>query len=188
MSATAPHSRPNRRIVWLLALVFFAPLCLSFVMYYGSSWRPAGHTNHGLLIEPPRTLPAVGAGLFTGKWSLVYVGAGDCDAACRRALYFMRQTYLGLGNLTPRVQRVFIVTGNCCDHALLEREYSGLITFDPPALERAALLAQFPADARAAMLYIVDPRGNLMMRYDSQASPRGLHEDLEKLLHLSHIG
>ena len=38
------------------------------------------------------------------------------------------------------------------------------------------------------MLYIVDPRGNLMMRYDAQANPRGLHEDLEKLLNLSHIG
>ncbi len=188
MSAAAPHTRANRRILWLLAAVFFAPLCLSFVMYYGSSWRPAGHTNHGLLIEPPRTLPAVGAGLFMGKWSLVYVGGGDCEAACRRSLYFMRQTYLGLGNLMPRVQRVFIVSANCCDRALLEREYPGLITLDPPALERAALLAQFPADERAAMLYIVDPRGNLMMRYDAQANPRGLHEDLEKLLNLSHIG
>jgi hypothetical protein len=58
MNATVPHTRANRRILWLLAAVFFAPLCLSFVMYYGSSWRPAGHTNHGLLIEPPRTLPA----------------------------------------------------------------------------------------------------------------------------------
>jgi hypothetical protein len=55
-------------------------------------------------------------------------------------------------------------------------------------IERAALLAQFPADERAGMLYIVDPRGNLMMRYDAQANPRGLHEDLEKLLNLSHIG
>jgi hypothetical protein len=71
---------------------------------------------------------------------------------------------------------------------LLEREYPGLITLEPPASERAALLAQFPAAERAATLYIVDPRGNLMMRYDERANPRGLHEDLEKLLSLSHIG
>jgi hypothetical protein len=100
----------------------------------------------------------------------------------------MRQTYLGLGNLMPRVQRVFIVSAKCCDRALLEREYPGLITLDSSALERGALLAQFPADERASMLYVVDPRGNLMMRYDAQANPRGLHEDLEKLLNLSHIG
>jgi hypothetical protein len=188
MSAIVPRApTSNRRTLWLLAVVFFGPLALSFALYYGSSWRPPGHTNHGILIQPPRPLPATG-GLFTGKWSLVYVGAGDCDAACRQGLYVMRQTHLGLGHLLPRVQRVFIVTEQCCDRALLEREYPGLITLEPPASERAALLAQFPAAERAATLYIVDPRGNLMMRYDERANPRGLHEDLEKLLSLSHIG
>jgi hypothetical protein len=182
-----PPPAPNRRILALLAVAFFAPLGLSFALYYGSSWRPAGHTNHGVLIQPPRPLPATG-GVFTGKWSLVYVGAGDCDAACRQALYVMRQTHLGLGHLLPRVQRVFIVTEQCCDRAWLERENPGLITLEPSPGERAALLAQFPAAQRAAMLYIVDPHGNLMMRYDQGANPRGLHEDLEKLLSLSHIG
>jgi glutathione peroxidase-family protein len=37
-------------------------------------------------------------------------------------------------------------------------------------------------------VFIVDPKGNLMMRYDAHAVPKGLHEDLQKLLNLSHIG
>jgi hypothetical protein len=188
MSATAllPTPRSRRTLLWLVVL-FFAPLLLSFALYYGSSWRPAGQTNHGTLIEPPRPLP-LAAGVLTGKWSLVYVGSGDCDADCRNVLYVMRQTQLGLGHLLPRVQRVFLASARCCDRAFLEREHPGLLTLDPPASDRAALLAEFPADERDTTVFIVDPRGNLMMRYDAHADPKGLHEDLEKLLNLSHIG
>jgi hypothetical protein len=176
----------SKRILVLLVLLFFAPLLASFAMYYGFHWRPAGQTNHGTLIEPPRPLPA--AGVFSGKWSLVYLGKGNCDDSCHSTLYFMRQTYLGLGHLIPRLQQVFLVTADCCDRAFLEREHPGLITLDSQASEATALPAQFPADQRASTLFIVDPKGNLMMRYDAHADPRGLHDDLVKLLNLSHIG
>ena len=173
----------------VLMLVFFAPLVLSFAMYYGWHWRPAGQTNHGTLIQPPRELPTAGpAAVLSGKWSLVYLGAGDCDAACHASLYVMRQTQLGLGHEIPRVQRVFLVTGACCDRAFLEREHAGLITLNADGPDSAALLALFPADQRASTLFIVDPKGNLMMRYDIHADPKGLHEELVKLLTLSHIG
>jgi hypothetical protein len=35
---------------------------------------------------------------------------------------------------------------------------------------------------------VVDPLGNLMMSYDAAKNPRGLLEDLKKLLRLSQIG
>ena len=38
---------------------FFSPLLVAFLVYYGSNWRPLRHTNHGTLIQPPRTLPRV---------------------------------------------------------------------------------------------------------------------------------
>ena len=37
-------------------------------------------------------------------------------------------------------------------------------------------------------IFIVDPLGNLMMRYDVRQDPKGLREDLKNLLELSHIG
>ena len=203
MSTPAPVTRTRRGLLLLLVLLFFAPLLLSFVIYYGSHWRPAGSTNHGALIVPARTLPQValprvavlpgampddGADVFSGKWSLVYVGRGDCDADCRDTLYFMRQTHFGLANLIPRVQRVFLVTDNCCDRAFLAREQPGLITLNAGGTAGTPLLAQFPAERRAAGIFIVDPRGNLMMRYDAHDDPSGLRNDLKKLLQLSHIG
>ncbi len=197
MNSTPPNStaavttRPRRSRLMLLALAlsFFAPLLLAFALYYGWHWSPSGHANHGTLIEPPRPLPLTGAAaLLSGRWSLVYVGTGDCDPACHEALYYMRQVHLGLGHDSPRVQPVFLVTAACCDDAYLEREVPALVTLNPVGSDRDALLAQFPEDRRPSTLFVVDPRGNLMMRYDVHAAPKGLHDDLVRLLNLSHIG
>ena len=203
MSTTAPATRPKRATLLLLALLFFTPLLLAFAIYYGSAWRPTGRTNHGVLIEPARTLPPIAlpqiaastggdslaaADVLTGKWSLVYVGSGDCDAGCRDTLYFMRQTHLGLANLIPRVQRVFLVTSGCCDRDYLAREQPNLITLNADGAAASALVAQFPAERRDSSIFVVDPRGNLMLRYDAHQDPKGLRNDLKKLLALSHIG
>jgi cytochrome oxidase Cu insertion factor (SCO1/SenC/PrrC family) len=196
MSAAVAGTRTKggRGQLLLLALLFFVPLLSAFVIYYGSQWRPTSHVNHGTLIEPARTLPLTADSVLTGKWSLVYVGRGDCDADCRATLYFMRQTHLGLANLIPRVQRVFLVTGDCCDRDYLAREQPRLITLNADGATGAdgaagaALLASFPTDGRAATIFVVDPRGNLMMRYDAHDDPKGLRNDLKRLLLLSHIG
>jgi len=182
-AATRPGSR---RVVLLMALVFLSPMLLATWLYFGSSWRPTGRTNHGVLIEPPRPLPDA---LFHGKWSLVYIGSGDCAAGCQQALYYMRQTQLGLGQLGPRLQRLFLIDRRCCaTSSELERSYGGLLTRDADNAAGAALLTSFPADGRDHTVFIVDPRGNLMMRYDLNAPPKGLLEDLKHLLQLSSIG
>jgi hypothetical protein len=207
MSSPSVATRSKRGVLLLLVLLFFAPLLLAFVLYYGSGWRPTGRTNRGALIEPARTLPLIalpqvalapgaapagdalaGADVLTGKWSLVYANSGDCNADCRDTLYFMRQTYLGLANLAPRVQRVFLVTADCCDRDYLAREQPGLITLNAAGAAGAALLAQFPSERRSSSIFVVDPRGNLMLRYDAHDDPKGLRNDLKKLLALSHIG
>jgi cytochrome oxidase Cu insertion factor (SCO1/SenC/PrrC family) len=191
----------SRKQIWILIGAFFAPLVLAFVLYYGLGIRPHGSTNKGDLIHPPVALPEVelpgmgdeklAADALRGKWSVVYVGDGACDERCREALTLMRQTRLALGDDMPRVQRVFLVSGNCCDEAYLEREHAGLLLgrVDNPAGQ--SLLDMFPDATQAATLgrsYLVDPLGNLMMKYEPDAPEKGLLEDLKKLLKLSHIG
>lgn len=176
----------NLRTLGALAALFLLPLAVAFFAYYGTSWRPAARVNHGVLITPVLALPALSE--FRGHWSLVYVGDGVCDADCRRTLYVMRQTRLGLNNEMTRVERVFLVTGNCCARQFLAREHPGLKVLEASGAPGAALLQEFPAEGRAYSLYIVDPLGNLMMSYDARQNPHGLLEDLKKLLRLSNIG
>lgn len=182
----------NLRTLAGLAALFFVPLVASFWLYYGTAWRPAGHVNYGELISPPRPLPTVNLpgvpALFRGRWTLVYVGDGSCDASCRQALYVMRQTRLALGTDMTRIARVFLVSGGCCARDYLAREHAGLVILDATGARGAGLLGEFPSADRPHTLYVVDPLGNLMMRYDVRRSPGGLLLDLKKLLGLSSIG
>jgi hypothetical protein len=196
--ATTVRAR-NLRTVTALAALFLLPLGLAFFTYYGSSWRPAGRVNHGVLITPARPLPAVALprvaasapaapSALRGKWFLVYAGDGLCDRDCREALYLMRQTQLALNNDMTRVERVFIVSSDCSACRLLSREDPGLEMLDASGPQGAALLREFTFAGREHSLFVVDPLGNLMMSYDARRDPHGLLEDLKKLLRLSHIG
>ena len=146
MTAGNAPPRPKRGLLLLLLLLFFSPLLVAFLVYYGSSWRPVGRTNHGTLIEPPLPLPRVAlppadAQLLIGKWSLVYIGDGACDSQCRSTLYFIRQTQLSLGNLIPRVQRVWLATDHCCDQTADLQMQPPLIAVDAHSSAAAPLLA-----------------------------------------------
>jgi hypothetical protein len=196
----------NLRTLAALAALFFLPLLASFWLYYGTGWRPAGHVNHGELITPARPLPAVTLprvaltaaaahepsaaypALFHGKWMLVYVGDGRCDSSCRQSLYVMRQTRLALGTEMTRVARVFLVSSHCCAKEYLAQEQAGIVAFDAGSAEGTRLLSEFPAADSPNSLFVVDPLGNLMMRYDVRRDPGGLLIDLKKLLGLSQIG
>ena len=212
MSTTPKDLRSkNLRMLAALAALFLLPLLLAFYMYYGTGWRPLKRVNHGALIipvrpllvtslkrepltdpdpnaPPPSAAEAQDPKLFHDKWSIVYIGEGNCDERCRQALYVMRQTRLSLNNEMSRVERIFLVTGNCCAKEFLLHEHQGLIVADATSADGTKLLQEFPADGRPYSLFIVDPLGNLMMSYDSRQNPKGLLEDLQKLLRLSHIG
>jgi len=178
----------NLRMLAALAALFLLPLLLAFYMYYATDWRPVKRVNHGTLISPVRPLPALSGDLLRKKWSMVYIGAGNCDEPCRQALYVMRQTRLSLNNDMSRVERIFLTTGNCCAREFLAHEHPGLIVVDATDAQGERVLHEFPADGRPYSLFIVDPLGNLMMSYDARQNPKGLLEDLQKLLRLSHIG
>src|SRR4051812_30794043 len=189
--------RRGRQMLLIIAALFLVPVLVAFAMYYGHLWRPAGSSSKGELITPARPLEVAGlrnpdgspagADALQGKWTLLYIGDGSCDEACRTALVFGRQSRLALNNEMTRVQRVFLATAHCCDNGYFAREHAGLVALDASSPEAAALLQQFPGD-RAHTLFIVDPLGNLMMRHDASHTTKDLLSDLKKLLKLSHIG
>jgi hypothetical protein len=175
----------NLRMLAMLAGLFLLPLIAAFWMYYGTGWRPLRRVNHGELITPARPLPGT---TFHQKWTLVYIGDGHCDEECRKALYVMRQTRLSLNNEMTRVERVFLVTAGCCTNDFLVHEHAGLAVLDAGGAALRPLLDVFPPEGRTHSVFIVDPLGNLMMQYDIRQDPKGLLQDLKKLLSLSHIG
>lgn len=184
--------KPRTTLI-LIAFVAAFPLVAAYVAYY--VWQPEKRMNHGDLITPT-PLPAgplktlEGAAFdFTamkGKWILLHADAGACDERCRYKLYAMRQVRTAQGKDMDRVERVWLVTDDALPAPGLLTEYEGT------HVVRAAgspLLAALPAPRdRAAHLYVVDPMGNLMMRFPENPDPRGIIKDLGRLLRPGRIG
>jgi hypothetical protein len=199
MNERSVHDRRQRRLLIGLALLFFAPLGLAFYLYYGhGTWHPGGHVNAGELITPVRPLPALALPLFRegntdpnflkGKWTLLYVGTGVCTENCRRRLYDTRQIRLALDRDMNRVQRVLVAEDGCCDSRFLHDEHPDLIAVRATAAA-APLLALLPErNSAAPRVYLIDPLGNLMMFYGADVKPKGMLEDMKRLLRLSSIG
>ena len=178
-------------------LVCAAPIIASYFAYYVV--KPEGRTNYGELIDPrAHPIPEVGATTldgsataldrFKGKWILLQVDGGACDEACRRQLLEMRQLRLMTGKEMTRIERVWLITDSEPLDTVLMREYDGTTMLRAKA---DVLKAWLPVESGTRMeehLYLIDPLGNLMMRFPKDPNPQKVKNDLTKLLKASSIG
>lgn len=185
--------RGSRLQLALVALVFLLPLLAASWLYYSdSAVRPTGRTNHGTLLEPIVNVveelddnPLSDA--TAGRWALVYLLQGRCDASCGDALFKQRQTRLMLGNDMHRLVRVLLHGPEAPDTLFLEQEHAGLIALYDAAAHHL-LRAARPRAAAAEGYYLLDPLGNLVMYFSPDIEPRELVDDVEHLFKLSRIG
>lgn len=206
MNASIPaagRSRLTGRVQFvLLALLFMAPFAGAWVLFfYFPDARPAGTTNYGQLVTPPRELPDLAwqnadgspasAHSLQGKWLLVQVVGEDCEAACAERLLTTRQTRVALAGERERVRRVVLAPSVDAARALQARlgaEHGDVLWLAGGGEEARA----FFGSAEALALFLVDPAGNYLMVYPEgrtqQADFRGMKKDITKLLKLSRLG
>jgi len=194
--ASQRRIRANRWKLIGLLLVCAAPVIASYLTYYVI--KPDGRTNYGALIDPQRgtdafavAAPDGGAGSLAalrGKWVMVSIVAGPCDRPCVDRLYAMRQVRLTTGKDRDRVERLLLVTGPQLPSDAVMRDYDGTVLLRAAPQAVADL---FPADdgrAPADHVYVIDPLGNLMMRFPAPADPNRMKKDIAKLLRASRVG
>ncbi len=184
----------------LLAVVFVcaAPLIFSYLTYYVI--KPTARNNYGTLIDPrlhpiPPALGTVALDgkstpldSFKGKWVMLQVGAGDCQQVCRDQLVAMRQLRLMQGKAMDRVERVWLITDATPLDTMLMRVIDGTHMLRVPPAALAAWLPVEQGGNAADHLYLIDPLGNLMMRFPKNADPAKVKKDIAKLLKASAIG
>ena len=215
--------RSRRRLLIILAC-FAVPLLAAtvWVQALRTSGGTIGDTSRGRLVEPTRPIepfelrvvagegePDVAPGEpwgldeLRGLWTLLYVVEDECDEACERNLYHLRQVRLALNQRKDRVRRVAVVRSPGQLPAGLLAEHRGLVVVGGTPEARDALVEQIRTapvkgqgedgtDAGGAApldgLWLLDPNGNLVLRFAPDLDPRNMLKDVKHLLKVSRIG
>ena len=192
----APRNTSGRWKMIAVLLVCAAPVILSYFTYYVI--RPEGRRNFGELLDPQRPLPAIRTtdlngksgelGDLKGQWLLTSVASAACDAACQQRLYFQRQLRESLGKEKGRIDWVWLITDDVAVDSRLGPALSSSTTLRAPADALAKWLVPAAGHRLEDHLYVVDPLGNLMMRFPANMDAAGAAKakrDLDRLLRAS---
>ena len=171
----------------LLGTISLAPIVGSLVLYY--FWQPQSFTNYGELITAvpladvmiaARDGKALRIDELRGNWIFLMVDSGHCDDYCQSKLYVMRQIRLTQGKDQERIERVWVIPDGVRPPIGIDAEYQGTRTILP---ETGDFLARLPAtDSPRDHIYVIDPFGNLIMRFPRNVDPQRMKQDVAKLM------
>jgi hypothetical protein len=190
--------RKSGRIKMLAILaVCLAPVIASYFTYYVI--KPTARTNYGELLDPRQyPMPQLGAATldgksialdaYKGKWLMLQVDGGACGKPCSDKLLNMRQVRLMQGKEMDRIERVWLITDEQPLDTVLMREYDGtrMLRVKPDVV--GTWLPVEAGGKASDYIYMIDPLGNLMMRFPKNPDPYKVKKDIAKLLTASSIG
>ena len=195
----------NRQLSRLKLIgIFFAfvgPLLIASVLYFGQNWFEFDATARGYLLPAGQILNSAdvrliktdgtrehsNSPLLDGRWLLLFNGTADCDLYCQANLFKMRQAKQVIGRDSARVRTVYLLSD-----ASLGAELRDLLVQYPTfsvyeVADFAQRGTQIP-ELKQNHVYIVDPMGNLVLRYPPHADSRDIISDIKRLLKVSKIG
>ncbi|AZE08389.1 MULTISPECIES: hypothetical protein [Pseudomonas] len=185
--AQAPHNR--RRGRWQLLLIVamvIGPMILATGMYKLQFWVPESRSYHGELIGNGQSRADIGVQADETRWQILVTAPRDCAVDCQQLVYLARQIQISLGRDASRASHALAAAQP------LDTDYQAKLQREYPQLQRYPLdlptFAKGASDQGAPLLWIVDPHGNLVLRYDARVKGKDLLNDLRHLLKLSNIG
>jgi cytochrome oxidase Cu insertion factor (SCO1/SenC/PrrC family) len=187
-----PRTRNRLKLVGIGVLAAL-PVIASYLLYW--YWTPDQHTNYGTLLEPQPlpgiTLRALDGEPFDltklhGRWIMLATDGGKCGPRCQEKLWKMRQVRLAQGKEMNRLERVWLIDDGAKPDPAVLQAHTGLWV----ALgTEQAIAAALPAERSSREhIYLIDPLGNLMLRFPRDAEPKPMIRDLVRLLKYSRSG
>lgn len=185
-----PAQRSNTTL-WILLSLFMVPMVIAYGYFFFGE-KPSISSN-GELISPVVDIETYSMANASGdllsreeltpKWRLYYFVGSDCNQVCQQNLYNMRQMNIALGKNRDRVEHVIVhidKPGNALID-LIESEY-------PETIRVYSEKEKLPPQTLTNYIYLMDPLGNMMMRFPEQLNPKLILKDINKLLKISRIG
>ena len=189
-----PRTR-NRLKLLGIGVLAALPVIASYLLYW--YWTPEQHTNYGTLLEP-QPLPQIALRAVDepsepfdltklhGRWIMLATDGARCGPRCQEKLWKMRQVRLAQGKEMNRVERVWLIDDGERPDAATLQAHAGLWVARGTA---QAIAAALPAEqSYRDHIYLIDPLGNLMLRFPRDADPKQMIRDLTRLLKYSRSG
>lgn len=185
---------------WFVVISFVAPVVAAYALFFLGVTPPA-FSNKGELLSPIIDVESfaltddndelIGRDEITNhKWHMIYFAGASCDDACNQILYNMRQINIAVGKNANRLRRLVIHLEKPSDEfqALIVKEYPEArhANANDEAIETA--LQEVGPEFRSNEVYIMDPLGNIMLRFTQDQPYKDMLHDLNKMFKVSQIG
>lgn len=192
------NNKKSQRTLLVLFAIFVVPLLAAAIMFtMRGQWSLTKPISHGHLIHPAQPVHqfeflsleniAHTKEFLQDKWTFVLYVPTSCNLECEAALFKLRQSIRATGKDVNRLQYLLLSESSTAPEVSKEVQQrhpklliGQLINWQTDIEKQESLETGF--------VYLIDPLGNLMMRYDSSATSKGLLKDLKKLLRVSKIG
>lgn len=193
---TEPKKK-NPYTIWFVVLSFIAPVVLAYVIFFYVDVK--SFSNHGEILNPIVDIASlklrdesnviIPRDKLTYKWRIISIVGNTCDAACVSRLHDSRQVYRSLGKNRHRVIRmiVHLAPADADLTKLIEAEHTDVLQVFGNEADLKNALGE-TANITANEIYIMDPMGNVMMRFTQDQPNKDFLYDLRKLLKFSQIG
>ncbi len=192
----ANRTAGGRLRMLLVMLICAAPVLASYLTYYVI--KPQSLRNFGELIQPVKAIPSLSATdlngqpvelqRLKGQWLLISVSSAVCPPDCQKNLLLQRQIRASLGREKDRTDWVWLITDDAPVDAGLQAGLTDAVVLRVPQAQLAQWLSPAAGHELNEHFYLVDPRGDWMMRFPAgldMERASALKKDWERLLRAS---
>lgn len=169
------------RMIWLVALL---PLLLAWALALMGDRLPLETKNNGELMPAGLTVPQQLTAELDGKWGLVMLSQ-HCNNGCAEQLYRLQQLHTAMGSDLKRLQPLWL-SAEPVSEPPSDVNFRQVRSLTAPAL--VDWFNQRQLNWQDHSLWLIDPAGNLVMRFAPELNGKKILADIDWLLKASHIG
>jgi len=185
---------------WFVVIAFVAPVIAAYSLYF-LDIKPPSYNNKGELLSPIIDVESLA---FTNdknekmtrdevtehKWHMMYFSGADCNEACDKVLHKIRQVNIATGKNAYRLRRLIVHLEKAGPEfqSLINEKYPDVIRVNGDSKTIKAAFEKTNINLHANEIYLMDPLGNIMMRFTQEQPPKDILHDLNKLFKVSQIG
>ncbi len=196
MNKTQDTPEKSTTTLWILLAISIVPFVAAYAYFTFGNFT--SFSNNGEILEQVIDIGnlelndqngnAIERESLTKKWRMILIVNSNCEKNCQLSLYNMRQLNVALGKHYDRFRHMLIHSApmNNDFSELVQTEYKDALH----AYTSETILQKvfYDKNIYSNTIYIMDPIGNIMMRFDPNMDPKLILKDLNRLLKVSQIG